>query len=783
MPTNTPQRPWREAACQGALLLALLAAAFPGTFFRGEMASSADILFQYAPWKHYAPPGWEAPENRLMLDMPMGFVPWYWVTQEALGQGEWPLWNHLEMGGVPLLANCQSTVLYPPTLLFSLFDVHLAYTLFILLKLWLCGMTAYACARTLKLGAPAARFASVAWMLGSYNLIWCYWSLPNVSIWIPVIALGTELLLEGRYRRGFFAVALGGTLSLLAGHPESVVAMNVGIAAYLLVRLGWEWRALGRRWPVLPLWGGAWLLAAAVAAPQWLPFLEFLAHGGEPGGMSNVGAKPGYPPQACVCFWVPRFFGTVGEGGFWGKFDSNRLSMIYAGIPVYFGVSLLPVRSPQARRHRSRIAALLAGVCLSVPLAFDVPPFTLLSRLPVLHEMKRHYYIGFAAFALPLLGAIGLERWFACKRRWYACLWWVMAMVAIAGVIAVVYRAHARPIHLRHLEPYLYRQIAVSVGAQLLCLAVLAASCMKPAPRLWPWALTLVLAADLLIAGYKLNPTLPRSQLYPDTKLTRFLQEQPQPSRVCTKTGLMHEGFMVPYGIEEHSGYDGLYPERVVRFRKELKKVMWAQIEPIFGVAFFLRNMDYPPLFPAEQSERFERVAEMDGIEVYANKGALPRAFLVGNARVLPSVEALFDAMRDPAFDPMQAVLLEESPEGPLPRASSKDMGAATVTHRSSTRVTIEAEATEDCVLVLSDTYYPGWKARLDGERVTVFPAYYAFRAILLPRGTHTVEFFYAPASFYLGLAISVVALSASVVTALCWLLRSRVADRRAGEE
>jgi uncharacterized membrane protein YfhO len=79
----------------------------------------------------------------------------------------------------------------------------------------------------------------------------------------------------------------------------------------------------------------------------------------------------------------------------------------------------------------------------------------------------------------------------------------------------------------------------------------------------------------------------------------------------------------------------------------------------------------------------------------------------------------------------------------------------------------VEVDARAPCILVLSDAYYPGWKAKIDGETTEIFPAYYAFRGVLVPAGKHTVEYIYFPLSLKIGLLISAAALFAGAYSAL----------------
>ena len=176
-----------------------------------------------------------------------------------------------------------------------------------------------------------------------------------------------------------------------------------------------------------------------------------------------------------------------------------------------------------------------------------------------------------------------------------------------------------------------------------------------------------------------------------------------------------------------------------------------------------------PPSFPLDETGRFESTGLFDGIEVFANRNALPRAFLVAKAEVIPNQEALFNRLRDPDFDPTAVALLEREPDLPLPTGEG-NTGEAQVVERTSNRVTIDVSAESDAVLVLSDAWYPGWMAYIDGVPMEVVPAFYAFRSVIVPEGSHRVEFRYEPATFRYGLAVSVVALFATLLLSARWL-------------
>ncbi len=149
-------------------------------------------------------------------------------------------------------------------------------------------------------------------------------------------------------------------------------------------------------------------------------------------------------------------------------------------------------------------------------------------------------------------------------------------------------------------------------------------------------------------------------------------------------------------------------------------------------------------------------------MKVYENLDLLPRAYVVHSARALPDDETALAALADPDFDPAREVILAEMEGGELTSESGEarsEVEAAVVQAYEPERVVVSATLAEPGYLVLSDTYYPGWKAWLDDEPVPILRANLIFRAVALPAGEHVVEFRFEPVSLRRGVIISLTAL------------------------
>ena len=162
------------------------------------------------------------------------------------------------------------------------------------------------------------------------------------------------------------------------------------------------------------------------------------------------------------------------------------------------------------------------------------------------------------------------------------------------------------------------------------------------------------------------------------------------------------------------------------------------------------------------------RLVHSGDMKIYENLENLPRAFVVHRARIL---EAPLEAMKEEAFDPGREVILSQGPVGHLEEGKAQDR--VSILDYQPERVKVQAHLGAPGYLVLTDAYYPGWRALVDGRPAEIERADYYFRALYLGEGKHTIEFVYAPLSFKVGVAISLSCL-ALVILGLGWGLRQR---------
>jgi len=776
--SNDSRLTWREVGLHAFLALLVVVCLFPTVFLRGDVALPGYFIYESDPWQQYQPPGYEPVKNFNCAESLITFFTWSWIFVEAIEHGEWPLWNAHEMTGLPLHANYQSVVFYPARIFFVLFDLYTAATLFILAKIWICGMTAYVCGRGMGLTRASARFLSFGWMVSGFCMNWLQWPLTDVAAWLPMAFLGVERLLQNRYVKGFFALSLGATLMLLGGHPESAFAMGAGLGMYFFMRL-----AIDRRWEravanKIGLAGLAWFVALLVSAIIVIPFVEYCMNSYTMAARHAGDERTQFMrPLALISLWIQRFIGFNGDGTFWGAQNQHENSqftgLLYGGIVAWVGIAALFTKRSANSPLASRALCLAAPAILGVLLAVEFPTLQFYRVIPFLGSMWGVHHVAFAMFAVPLLGALGMDNWFQQPRRPRELLRVAMPIAVIIIICAGFYLFYASFFRIAKLEGYIAFQYARAFGALGIAFVIVALHCFVRKPVVLANLLAVALCVDLLIATRNQLPVCPREHMYPDTQLTQWLQAQPKPCRVDSiSVKDIRPNAMVPYGIEELWGYDGIYPNRIMEvLHQASREGVWSQLEPLLAVDYYIFPTGEDSL--AANLERFELVTTLDKLDVVKDRRAYPRTFFLREVQTAPDAAALFSMMEAPGFDSRVTGLTDQPPTRELPKASTTALGDARVVSRTTTKVTVEGEALEDCVLFLSEAFYPGWRAYVDGNEVEVFPLYHGFRGIVFPKGKHIVDYHYRPRSFYAGLGISTLSLLITSFIALL-LLRKR---------
>jgi hypothetical protein len=245
------------------------------------------------------------------------------------------------------------------------------------------------------------------------------------------------------------------------------------------------------------------------------------------------------------------------------------------------------------------------------------------------------------------------------------------------------------------------------------------------------------------------------------------------------------------YGISDVQGYSPVLIDYYVEFLQSIEEEI-ASSRMVYSLRYprsttspllDLLNVKYVVTIAEPGEEMVALEATEPGLElvydgevkIYENKDVLPRAFFAPRHAVADNADEALELLRAEGFDPSSVVILEKEPALPTGAAETGAGGAEVeVVAYGPNAVVVEALAPSDGFLVLSDLYYEGWRAFVDGVESEVYKADYAFRAVQLGAGRHRVEFVFDPLSFKIGLALSLAASLIMVVTTGLWVVGRR---------
>ncbi len=673
-------------------------------------------------------------------------LPWLDVQVHALRHFSWMLWDRYECAGQSLIGQVQPGVLSPFTFLLALFpvsstghiQVYWVHAWFVLIH-FTAALFAYALFRDLHCPMPAAVLGAIFYGTAGYigNTGWP--QMLAAAIWAPLVFLFLLRTLRGRtpIRNAAFAGASLGA-SWLSGHHGPSICLTLAVfgtaLTYLFMRPGFRMETLRRI--------GVMVAALAlVSAAQVLPAIEY----GKRSLRWTLGEHA----------WGDRI--PIPEHEALGMKPVDLLHLFFPGgngiyADPFVGVvalSLIAIAVWCAFQRREVRLFVVLGVCA---LLYSMPKNDVLygffyALVPMV-EKAREPVMAFSIFHLcaAVLTAIGASvvltgvdahrgravirvlLWFGgiTLGLFYLDMYlrptvtsYVVdadprvGVIALLGVLAAaVYRASYLG--------YLRRTAAVGLLAVLIVIEQ-----GNEAP--WNW----VHKNDTQRATY-LKP------LFETQDVADFLRKQPKPLRVEWNDK------DIEFGFGDWNRIDAVYATGASVPTSLHRLGPWNdRVAQLYGVRYTISKA-------ATRSAQQEIFSDPAGYKVFANPDALPRAWTVHQVVNAPNDQAAFDRVNSGSLDLRSAVVMR----GTSPRVAACDGDQIQSIDEQEAAVRVRVQMACQGLLVVSDNWYPGWRATVDGRGTAILLADQAIRAVAVGSGTHEVVMTYRPGTIYAGLLL-----------------------------
>lgn len=718
---------------------------------------------------------------------------------DLVRSGQLPLWNPYIVCGWPLLATLQIGFFHPLSLIYYVLPFNLAFNYYTIIHYFLAALFMYWLMRYFTLSRAASVLAAIAFAFSGYLI-----SVANMNttlaavVWAPLLFLFYDKYVKARGFSIKYVLVLGCFFALqyLGGEPSVLYMTLLFLSVYALVECQRSLRKLAFNLSglALPL-----VLAGGLVAIQLLPFLEVVRH-------SMRGLKTGYdfiaykalPPRELVSFIMPFFFGNLIKDGSYCRAILGDQYQVWILSP-YLGILPLILALFSWLKIRRRIIFLWGIVILGLILAFGrfTPLFALFYHLLPGISMIRYpvKYLFLVFFPLSVLAGFGFEavlRAVENNERILRIAGRVLGIAAIAlGAVYLGLKINLARVFVLLLSRFetpnqfmvgnlwkiLHFDLA-SLGWLVILLFFAAAlfylSWKKLLTReIFGWLIIAMVVIDLAMANININPPGQYELFAASTPNMRILQKdksifryfaapprenEPRPVFRVYNENLYHikdnltPNWMVPYQLASLGGRASIEPKDFTQFFWPFLRGKIGLAGPMLGLANVKYVLSFSKL-PAPQYS-LVRTKQLGDIKayLYQNTYALPRVFFARSVKIVPDKEQIISWLdRGNRFSYKQ-VILQEDP-GPW-RPGSKSDQVKVVKYKAN-KVVVKTSARGQRLLFLSDTYYPGWKAFIDGKKAGIMRANYMFRAVRVPAGDHEVVFAYRPTSLKLGAAIS----------------------------
>ena len=695
----------------------------------------------------------------------------------ALRSGVFPLWDPLTNGGQPFLAEPANFALHPSNVLYLMLPTIVAFNLVLVLHVLFCAVAAYWLARTLALSAPAAfvcgaAFAFCGYTLSAANLTPMLLGLP----WVPLtIGLLHRALRDGR---SIVPAVIAAAMPLYGAAAELTAMLFVTIVVWIAAT---HVSPAKRR-----LFLGAMVIAGAIglSLPQTLPATSVIAQSAREQKRSFASfSENSVHPLRLAELAVPRFLGDLDsmiEGDRWGRMLESGgypyILSLYVGVPVLLlaGIGAFSRRAGEVPR---RALAALAFASLLLSLGRYLPgfdwlyahlPFIGMFRFPVKAQV-------IALLPVALLAACGTEQIVNSIRARRAARSVAIALAIVFAVTAIaLMKSEAFALALARTLSFtpLAWQHRLLLGGSLLHAAFAAAAIAAASGR--ARFIAAVVAIDLLIAGFGVNDYAPRS-LFTEPPLAAEVRalvgdgrfhsaERPLVVRAPGKDmmwlarwqlGTLADYNAAAYGIAAiyHEDYDDLAPHEVARLTALMPRLPWSMRKELLDRSD-VRAFLTPDVVTLPGTREVRHIAAA-GLRLYSNEALAPARFVSNVAFARNEGEAALHMLK--SHDASTAVL-----EGARARAERCGNAAVRIVERSDHAMRYEVDAPCAGIIVFSEHPYAGWTAAVDGAPTPILRADYAFTAVAVKQGRHTITRTYFPPRLWagvMGMLITVVVL------------------------
>lgn len=740
------------------LLLGFLIILFKDSLFFNKVPLPGDTLIgAYFPWLDYK---WGYSvgvpvKNALTSDAFSQFFVWKKVLVDTIINHQLPLWNPTSFSGTPLMASFHSSVFNPGNIFFYFKN---GWSLYIFFSFFLSLIFMY---QYLSLWTKDNRIKSIAALIYSFSGPMSTWAEFGTAIWasafFPLFFYFLHSYVADPKKSKLFFIPITLCLLIFSGHVQIFTYVFLLLPMYL-VYLYWRYHPHAVVFVKLVLFV---LLGLGLSSIQILPTKEYYQRSIRSEEKYSSSFNYGLSPiSEVVRLWAADFYGHPSSQNHFSSVSYHE----YSSFLGFLTVPLILFLWTAKKQNKVLFPSFVLIICLLI--AYNNPLSILIFKLPIplltYSSASRIFFL--LNFATAILVTQSLELLFTSKIQ-KRLIYFVLAFSIGTMIITFLVPEEFRVVSQRNTMYYL----AISLSFLILYPLTYKKS------SLFFCLLILLYSLDLGRYFLRYNTFFPEKLIFPSTPIIDYLVNQEKPNRIARQnTNLLPANTWSYYNLESVEGYDPLYSSVYAHFFHLIKAdpfnslvSRYALLENIdtryldaLNVKYFLalniKNDDHYQIVNTLNKNNWKVVFSDKSVSIFQNPNVYPRAYFAKNVEYVSSGQELIANISSQKFDPRTTALIQSDKSEIIDFDPNSKIS---IKKYSSQEIDLEVSTATSSFMIISNSYDPGWKAKINGRPTEVYKTNASFLGLKIDHGNSSVNLYYLPDSFVTGLTLSVISL------------------------
>ncbi|NQU16848.1 MAG: YfhO family protein [Candidatus Saganbacteria bacterium] len=750
------------------------------------------------------------------------FYPYRLFLANAVKAGSFPLWNPYIFAGYPFFATLQAGVLYPINILLYFFPFDWVFNFVIIIHYPLAFISSYLLCRDLRISRYGAMLAGLVFAFSGFMLSVLH--MPTTlaaAAWMPLLVMFFRRTLKSTDFRSrinnTILTSLMMTLMFLGGEPTVLLGTLFFIFLYICYLFVRDKKLEDLKGFLFLFVSG--ILFLLLTSIQILPFLELVFRSIRGVGITFAESSLwSLEPRKLLNFIIPYLFHYgkfVFTSGEWASsFYMSFFALFFAVFSFFF-----------LKKRRIVFSALVFSLVLVLGnhtpfyhLFFKLVPFFGFIRYPQKFLIFSTFFIallaGFGFDEIRRLILVGQDKKINLFLNVFFSLCLSVFVVFVLSYFNYGFAfSFTKILFMPELRNGLNLDVLLIVSrnianAGILCLFlsmfyIITKVFQKTKKESWfAIAIILLVLVDLFISNRGMNVSMQSKKYHQTASNIEILKEDPDLFRVYISPALKkdrevfsyyetinfekaivdYRNFLLVnqnmlYDIQLLDGYESIVAADIIDLQRKIASLNTldnTEILNMLNSKYLLSPFHFDAKGYVLVNKTRMQIREKD-LYLYRNDNYLPRAFIVPAYKIMKDRKKILSYITENKFKPLMEVVLEEKIPGfdVVKKGPGSDYNSK-ISSYTHDKVVINTSLKKPGILFLSDHFYPGWKAYVDGKKTTIYRANYMFRAVPLSAGNHSVVFSYDPLSFRLGAFISFISILGIAGYCLIYIVRLR---------